>query len=155
MKETSVLKGSATENFSSSWICNGTISVIHSYSPHPIRFAFSSAERLKRKGEGEKQERKENPLPRLQIQTEKGLLRCGWCQTPQLSWYGMFALQFTMRKFDVCLFLRSFLHFESMKRLKYKQKFDIFFASLGNSSYCLVSLDIINLNHQLSALLIM
>lgn len=131
MKETSVLKRSATENVCSSWIFNGHLLLQSLVLPSPVSFPFSSCWKMKEKGRGgEKNQANKPHCPDYKYRQKKGPLRCGWCETPQLSWQRMFALQSSLRTFDVvCVWI--FLHFESIKILKEGFKFDFFFPHQG------------------------
>lgn len=111
MKETSVLKRSATENFCSSWIRNGQLQLYTLILPTPFLSLF-----LLLKDERERERRRNKQAskphcPNYKYRQKKGPLRCGWCQTPQLSWKSMFALQFVMRRFDVwCVCVYGFFY---------------------------------------------
>lgn len=88
MKETSVLKRSATENVCSSWIFNGHLLLQSLVLPTPVSFPFSSCWKMKEKGRGgEKKPSKQTPQPRLQIQTEKGATEVWmvWNTTAELA----------------------------------------------------------------------
>lgn len=141
-----------------------TASVTESCSPQPCFFPFFFCWKMKEKGRGGGKTQANKPhCPDYKYRQKKRPLRCGWCETPQLSWQRMFALQFSLRTFDVvyvCIFLHFermneciFLHFECMNFstfwiLKEWYKFDLFFSSPGNNSYCVIILDAINLKQQ-------
>lgn len=146
MKETSVLKRSATENVCSSWIFNGHLLLQSLVLPTLFLSLFLFAERWKRKEEEEKKTQANKPhCPDYKYRQKKGPLRCGWCETPQLSWQRVFALQFFLRTFDVaCVWI--FLHFESIKILEEGYKFYFVFPHQGIISIFFIILDVINLN---------
>lgn len=93
-------------------------------------------------------------------QRQKWPLRCGWCRTTGLSGQSVFSLPFTVRRFDIAS-VWIFLRFESMKVIKHKQKFDLFFFCLTrkqcllfykpryNSSEASIIYSIINISKQL------
>lgn len=127
MKETSVLKSSATENVCSSWIFNGHLLLQSLVLSTLFLSHFLFAERWKRKEEEEKKHRQTNPTAQTtNTDRKRGHWGVDGVKHQQLSWQRMFALQFSLRTFDVaCVWI--FLHFESIKILKEGYKFDFFF----------------------------
>lgn len=147
MKETSVLKRSATENFCSSWIFNGQL-LLESCSPHSVSFPFSFAERWKRKEEEEQKLKQTNPTAQT-TNTDRKRDHWGvdvWNTTGELTENVCTSILFQNFWCCLCMDFSTFWINKITKRGMQIRLF--FFPSPGNNSYCLIILDVINLYHQ-------
>lgn len=150
MKETSVLKWSATENFCSNWICNGQLLLQSLFLPTLFLSLFLLLKDERERKRRRKNSSKQTPLPRqYKYRQRKGPLRCGWCETPQLSWKSVCTSILSEKVWCcVCMDFSTFLINESTKRGIQIWLFFFFFVAPWNNFYCLISLDVINLKHQ-------